>query len=65
VRARKPEQKPSHTSTSPEGSGNGAQPPEAKFKAAEEKAKREGVHALTSEDISGLSPEQIKELRGY
>jgi hypothetical protein len=38
---------------------------EAKFKAAEAKAKREGVHSLTSEDIDGLSPEQIKELRGY
>jgi hypothetical protein len=26
---------------------------------------REGVHALKSEDIRGLSQEQIKELRGY
>jgi hypothetical protein len=33
--------------------------------AAKEKAKREGVHALTSEDVRGLSQEQIKELRGY
>lgn len=38
---------------------------EAKFKAAEAKAKREGVEALTSEDIDGLSLEQIKKLRGY
>ena len=33
--------------------------------AAKEKAKREGVYALTNEDIRGLSQEQIKELRGY
>jgi hypothetical protein len=39
--------------------------PEGKFMAAKEKAKREGVHSLTSEDVRGLSQEQIKELRGY
>jgi hypothetical protein len=39
--------------------------PEAKFRAAEEKAKLSGVHTLTQKDIDGLSPEQIKELRGY
>jgi hypothetical protein len=33
--------------------------------AAKEKAKREGVHTLTGEDVRGLSQEQIKELRGY
>jgi hypothetical protein len=33
--------------------------------AAKEKAAREGVQSLTSEDINGLSQEQIKELRGY
>ena len=38
---------------------------EGKFKAAEAKAKREGVHSLTSEDIEGLRDEQIKQLRGY
>ena len=38
---------------------------EAKFKAAQEKAKREGVNSLTREDIDGLTPEQLKELRGY
>ena len=38
---------------------------EIKFKAAQAKAKREGVYALTKEDIEGLSPEQIKQLRGY
>ena len=39
--------------------------PAGKFMAAKEKAKREGVHSLTSEDVRGLSQEQIKELRGY
>ena len=39
--------------------------PEAVFLAAKEKAKREGVFSLTSEDIRGLSLEQIKALRGY
>jgi hypothetical protein len=33
--------------------------------AAKEKAERKGVHALTSEDVRGLSQEQLKELRGY
>jgi hypothetical protein len=42
------------------------QPPmKAKFEAAQAKAKVEGVHTLTQEDIKGLSLEQIKELRGY
>ena len=42
---------------------NGA---EVKFKAAQAKAKkRGGVHALTQDDIDGLSIEQIKQLRGY
>jgi Cytochrome C and Quinol oxidase polypeptide I len=38
---------------------------DAKFKAAQVKAKLEGVHTLTREDIEGLSLEQIKQLRGY
>jgi hypothetical protein len=38
---------------------------EAKFKAAQAKAKRGGVHTLTQQDIDGLSGEQIKALRGY
>ena len=39
---------------------------EAKFKAAQAKAdKLGGVDKLTSEDIEGLSPEQLKRLRGY
>jgi len=42
-----------------------AQKSETKFKAAQAKAKRLGVAALTQEDIAGLSPEQIKQIRGY
>jgi len=39
---------------------------EAKFKAAEAKAKKlGGPQKLTREDIDGLSSEQIKQLRGY
>ena len=52
-------------SPSDEGSNTVEQTSEAKFKAAEAKAKREGVHPLTREDIDGLTPEQLKELRGY
>jgi hypothetical protein len=63
---RKPEQPPTNASVpSREGSDTVEQEREAKFKAAEAKAKREGVDSLTSEDIEGLSPEQLKELRGY
>jgi hypothetical protein len=43
----------------------GRQEVEARFKTAQAKAKLSGVHTLTQEDIKGLSPEQIKELRGY
>jgi hypothetical protein len=38
---------------------------EVKFKAAQAKAQKLGVHQLTQEDIEGLSSEQIKQLRGY
>ena len=38
---------------------------EAKFKAAQAKAKLSGVDTLTQEAIEGLSYEQIKQLRGY
>jgi hypothetical protein len=38
---------------------------DAKFKAAQEKAKLSGVHTLTQKDIDGLSQDQIKALRGY
>jgi hypothetical protein len=63
---RKPERPPTNASVpSREGSNTVEQEREAKFKAAEAKAKREGVDSLTSEDIEGLSPEQLKELRGY
>ena len=63
---RKPEQPPTNASVpSREGSDSVEQEREAKFKAAEAKAMREGVDSLTSEDIEGLSPEQLKELRGY
>jgi hypothetical protein len=37
----------------------------AKFKAAQAKAKRNGVQTLTQADIEGLSSDQIKQLRGY
>ena len=59
---RKPEQDHSPTSATREGSGTIEQETEGKFKAAEAKAKREGVHSLTSEDIEGLSDEQIKQV---
>ena len=62
---RKPEQNHSPTSASQDNSGTVEQESEVNFKAAEAKAKREGVHSLTSEDIEGLSDEQIKQLRGY
>ena len=38
---------------------------EAKLKLAEAKAKRDGVASLTQDDLKGLSPEQIRQLRGY
>jgi hypothetical protein len=61
-----PPRKPvSPTSASREGSGTVEQETEAKFKAAEAKAKRDGVETLTQKDIEGLSLEQIKQLRGY
>ena len=39
--------------------------PQAKFKAAQAKAKEVGVENLSKEDVEGLSLAQIKELRGY
>ena len=38
---------------------------DVKFKAAQAKAKRDGVQTLTQKDIEGLSYGQIKQLRGY
>jgi hypothetical protein len=42
-----------------------AQRSDARFKAAQAKAKREGVHTLTQKDIEGLSVAQLKQIRGY
>ena len=42
-----------------------AQKTDVKFKAAQAKAKRDGVHTLTQKDIEGLSIAQIKQIRGY
>lgn len=54
-------------STTAKTVANGAvkQDSEVKFKAAQTKAKRDGVQMLTQKDIEGLSYEQIKQLRGY
>jgi hypothetical protein len=60
-----PPRKPDQTPTTASDSREHAIEPDSKFIAAKEKAKREGVHTLTSEDVRGLSQEQIKELRGY
>jgi hypothetical protein len=60
-----PPRKPEQTPTSAGDAREHAIEPEGKFTAAKEKAKHEGVHSLTSEDVHGLSQEQIKELRGY
>ncbi|MGH9554097.1 MAG: hypothetical protein ACRD3W_32265 [Terriglobales bacterium] len=39
--------------------------PQAKFKAARSKAKEVGVENLSEDDVEGLSPAQLRELRGY
>jgi hypothetical protein len=46
-------------------SSSAEQAPDAKFKAAQDKAEKIGVHQLTQEDIEGLNYDQIKQLRGY
>ena len=57
---------PTRSTTAKTGVLTGSQQkPEVKFKAAQAKAKRDGVDTLTKEDIEGLSSEQIKQLRGY
>ena len=38
---------------------------QTKFKDAQAKAAKVGVENLTGEDIAGLTPAQIKQLRGY
>jgi hypothetical protein len=60
-----PPRKPEQTPTRAPDSREHAVEPAGKFMAAKEKAMRQGVHSLTSEDIRDLSQEQIKELRGY
>jgi hypothetical protein len=60
-----PSRKPEQIPTGAAESRKHPVEPEAVFLAAKEKAKREGVHTLTSEDIRGLSLEQIRALRGY
>ncbi len=49
------------------GSDNPARKPNrnAGFEAAKAKAAEVGIENLTDEDIDGLSPDQLKELRGY
>ena len=41
------------------------QDPQAKFKRARAKAAKVGVENLSKEDVDGLTPAQLKELRGY
>jgi hypothetical protein len=41
------------------------QDPQAKFKAAQSKAAKVGLENLSEEDVDGLNPAQLKELRGY
>ena len=60
-----PPRKGDETPTGPADTHAHAVRADGKFMAAKEKAQREGVQSLTSEDIRGLSQEQIKELRGY
>jgi hypothetical protein len=60
-----PPRKPEATLTGPSDTRGHAIVPDGKFMATKEKARREGVHSLTSEDVRGLSQEQLKELRGY
>src|SRR5262245_37831901 len=39
--------------------------PHAKLEAAKSKAKKVGVENLSEDDVRGLSPGQLRELRGY
>jgi hypothetical protein len=56
---------PTRSTTSKTSALTGSeQKTEVKFKAAQAKAKRDGVDTLTEEDIKGLSSERIKQLRG-
>jgi Trypsin-like peptidase domain len=58
----RPAKTPEHR---PSAAGQHGVEPGARFLAAKEKAEREGVHTLTSDDIRGLSLDQIRALRGY
>jgi hypothetical protein len=60
-----PSQTPSKKAAKTGTLNSAAQKSEAKFKAAQAKAKRDGVQTLTQADIESLSLEQIKQLRGY
>jgi hypothetical protein len=55
----------SKTATAGASSPMPAPKSDAKFKAAQAKAKRDGVHTLTQKDIEGLSTTQLKQIRGY
>jgi hypothetical protein len=60
--------RPLHVRKPPQSRSASAHSPataEAKFEAAQKKAKLSGIHTLTQKDIEGLSLEQIKQLRGY
>jgi hypothetical protein len=67
AQARRPA--PTRSATATATAAPAAVPPkpnaQAKFMAAQAKAKRDGVETLTQKDIEGLTPEQIKQLRGY
>src|SRR5262245_31815027 len=45
--------------------GQAKQDAQSKLKLAQAKAEKVGVENLTGEDIAGLTPEQLKQLRGY
>ena len=57
---------PRATVKAPAYTGSVEQSSDGKLKAAQAKAKKlGGVQNLTSEDVAGLSREQLKKLRGY
>jgi hypothetical protein len=61
-----PQSAPRRSTRTPIHSGAVEQGSEAKLKAAQAKAEKlGGVEKLTSEDVDGLSREQLKKLRGY
>jgi hypothetical protein len=67
VHARRPQPTRSKTAKTGTSSPAASVAPKAdvKFKAAQAKAKRDGVHTLTQKDIEGLSVAQLKQIRGY